>query len=169
MKLRFALVLTTATFLTAGCATTGSNESAGPTTSGSNRKISATRRATRAEIRDLTEDLQALDVLRKAWGDSFDADDLKGPLNPKRLARILLASPQEYSIKAPSILDEIRQAKAAEVAVANERPIDAPKIASSRPFRLPAKTATAPTEPGRGLNEAPPSLKRLETLETSKL
>lgn len=160
-----AMALTFVTLGAAGCATTP--RSPGP--SSSPKKLSATNRATRAEIRDLAEDLQALAVLRKAWGDSFESEDLKGPLNAKRLAKILLANPEEYSIKAPSILDELRQSKASDIAQASVTPADAPKIAASKPIRLPARVSPSPIEPGRGLNEAPPALKKLETLGHSKM
>ncbi|MES2963565.1 MAG: lytic transglycosylase domain-containing protein [Bdellovibrionota bacterium] len=165
MKLHLALALASVACLSIGCATT--EEGRGSATQ--SRKPSSSDRTTRVEIKTEAAELHAVDVLRKAWGDTFDPGDLKGPLNARRLARILLASPEEYSIKTPSILEEIRQAKSDEEKLAVASPTKATRLASMAPIRLAQSPAPVASEPGRAMNEAPASLKRLETLGHSKL
>lgn len=166
MKLRSALALTSATFLSVACATT---ESGRQPDSHQTKSISPTHKAARLEIRNEADELQAVSILRKAWGDTFEAEDLKGPLNAKRLARILLAHPEEYSLKAPSILAELTRKKADEAKVAATLPPKAARVASTKPVALPSNAVVdVNPEPGR-IVEAPASLKRLATLEGSKV
>lgn len=166
MKLRFVLALTTVTALSAACATTQTTRTSNvaPTSA-----ISPVHKAARAEIRSEADELHAVAILRKAWGGAFEVEDLKGPLNAKRLARLLLAHPEEYSIPTPSILAELSASKEKDAAVAQISPALAPQIASTKPVRLPSYIGQASHEPGQAVSVTPPMLKRLETLERSKL